>query len=160
MHEALARAAADELVQRLAQRDLAVGMRGLPASAEREIERGPRQVPVVADHVHDGHSERDLRELREDLDAILVELAQERARIRVGHVVQREADSGVEGAEHHRITVALDLLENAVRDRLLERGPGSEAIRDGGEQPLASGHLRGVGEPDQAPTRAWSSEEP
>jgi hypothetical protein len=139
--EGLARARGRELAQRLAERRLAVRVDGLAAAAQHQGVGRPAGLAVEAHDVDVRHAEVGGGELRHHLDALAVVARERRPDLRVGDLVELDPDAAVEGAVGDAVAVALEQLQQAVRDRPLAGLAGTQAVGDRRDQPVVVGDL-------------------
>ena len=138
MHERLAAAGGGELEQRLAQGDLAVGVRGLAAGGGHRP--APSSSPRAADDVHVGDAVRGGGELGHHVDARAAQPVEQGEGVGVGEPVGVDDDAAVDRAERDRVAVALQQLEQGVAEGALGVERGALAVGDdGGSQPPGGG---------------------
>ena len=98
--------------------------------------RRPAGLAVEAHDVKVRHAEVGGGELDHDLDALAVVALERRPDPRVGHLVEPDRDPAVEGAVVDAVAVALEQLQQAVRDRPLAGLAGTQAVGDRRDQPV------------------------
>ena len=133
VREGLAGAGAAQLQQRLADRDLPVGVGGLAAGGRAD---GLVRRVVQPDRVDVGQAQLGRGQLDDGLDAGGAQPRQHVERCRVGQPVQVDHDAPVQCPEHQAVAVALQQLEQRVRQGPVGLQPGAEPVGDGGGQPL------------------------
>jgi hypothetical protein len=120
----------------LPERRLAVGVDGLAAAAQHQGVRRPAGLAVEAHDVEVRHAEVGGGELHHDLDALAV-VALERRPDPPGRPPRRaRSRSRGRGRGVDAVAVALEQLQQAVRDRPLAGLAGAQAVGDRRDQPV------------------------